>query len=520
MFVRNVLKPGDVVLAAPLGARISLLYSESGALIKVFSGYDADTDISADYLNAFIQSGIVPVRIPQKGTATYVCGVLYTSKRYHVVGNLPEASEYFMLQDFLEGKLTFNFFAAKTWSPKQKVLGATMMSQTLSMFGFKVLPNYIIPSGITPTKLKTIINPNTFPFFYPLVMDYFIFRGNDLFHASTKLKQNIIKDIDQYLDAKGDIYGEIHCNSSKDNTYKFDWSVITSFNLRSDDTFILDSEGSIIFSHSSGSFTNMERPRTIACPVCGRVIDVPETGHVHCADSHCASRAYPAVQRFIQVMKLDMMTKEDYDDLIKVNPDYKDPANLLKANIYQNVTISTNLKTVLYSMILGVSEATCLRVCDRCNNSVETLEYYIRNPEKLPLDMKSQEPEIKRMVNWLKDSKNVDSLISVLHHPQVKLDKVTKLIPNAAPIFRNVNMFITGTFKRGSLNDIVEILQSYGAKVSTVYSYQASVVIVGSLNENNDAISISKARRQGTMIFNEDEFFKKYEIDDDLHQNL
>ena len=91
---------------------------------------------------------------------------------------------------------------------------------------------------------------------------------------------------------------------------------------------------------------------------------------------------------------------------------------------------------------------------------------------------------------------------------------------DGAPIFRNKTIFITGTFKHGSLADIKSILESYSATVVTDFDSYIQCVLVGDIKEDIEGQAIIAARELHLPIFSESEFFARYEIDEDLEKFL
>ena len=79
---------------------------------------------------------------------------------------------------------------------------------------------------------------------------------------------------------------------------------------------------------------------------------------------------------------------------------------------------------------------------------------------------------------------------------------------------------ITGSFAHGSLAEITSILASYSAAVTQTFSTAVNCVLVGDLNENTNAFAVKSARKSAIPVMQESEFFKQYDIDSDLAENL
>ena len=87
---------------------------------------------------------------------------------------------------------------------------------------------------------------------------------------------------------------------------------------------------------------------------------------------------------------------------------------------------------------------------------------------------------------------------------------------DGAPIFRNKLIYITGDFIHGNIPEISSILQSYSARVTTVFTNLVDCVLVGGTNENVNGKDVVAARNMGIPIMQEVDFFEQYDIDTDL----
>ena len=91
---------------------------------------------------------------------------------------------------------------------------------------------------------------------------------------------------------------------------------------------------------------------------------------------------------------------------------------------------------------------------------------------------------------------------------------------DGAPIFRGKRIFITGSFKHGSMEEISSILNSYSAEVTFDYEGKIDLVLVGDISEGVNGVAVKNAVSLRVPIMKESDFFKRYEIDDDIQQNL
>lgn len=160
------------------------------------------------------------------------------------------------------------------------------------------------------------------------------------------------------------------------------------------------------------------------------------------------------------------------------------------------------------------------RFANKCNNKVESVVYYLNNPGRIEPDLDITDPIIRRFAKWLQDPYNVSTLTTIFS--RVKIDnKLQKF--DGAPIFRGVTLGITGKFKRGDYAEIESILRSYAADVVSSIEPGAKLpdaIIVGGLNDGISGQMIQKAKIHNIPLQEEDDFFTRYEIDQDMAQNL
>ena len=154
-----------------------------------------------------------------------------------------------------------------------------------------------------------------------------------------------------------------------------------------------------------------------------------------------------------------------------------------------------------------------------CNNNVNTLEYYIDNTSQIQIDFHLTGRFVTNLIQWFSNDKNKELLRSLLDCDHIILKESDKKF-EGAPIFRNKTILISGDFVHGSQEDIASILRSYSAKV--VYEFDPSIdcILLGDTHENINGVYVRKCRDHNIPVFEEFDFFKKYEIDQDLAENL
>jgi hypothetical protein len=224
----------------------------------------------------------------------------------------------------------------------------------------------------------------------------------------------------------------------------------------------------------------------------------------------------------LKVFGLVELNYDEYVDLVK-DKTIQCMTDVLALPKYKDIEIKTSLANAL-SAVVPTSAAPnsdiLERFANKCNNSAETVCYYLDNPLRIETDLDIVDPIIRRFVSWLEDPYNVSTVKTILDI--VKIEARKKKF-EGDPIFRGNSFVLTGKFSRGDYQEIASILESYDAKVMPSFEQGEKLpnaVITGSLNDGISGQVIQKARLHNVPIVDEDDFFTRYEIDDDLARNL
>ena len=127
----------------------------------------------------------------------------------------------------------------------------------------------------------------------------------------------------------------------------------------------------------------------------------------------------------------------------------------------------------------------------------------------------------RRFATWLSIPQNTVELDTVINSDQIDIAVQDRIMSSdGAPIFRNKTIYITGTFRHGTIPEIKAILESYSATVVTDFDNYIQCVLVGDIKDSIEGKAILAARELKLPIFSESEFFAKYEIDEDLEKFL
>lgn len=518
MYVRDCLKPGDYLMPVPLGLPITLQYSAGGLLEGIYQGYGHDrTNVTDILLDLFRKHHTSPLSIPIKGGTTWIKGVLYTGTRFYSDGALPSAISSDIISAYSHNPTSFNFFAGNVDSLSASIKGAVPTRNWLSVTGFNVLPGWLISKDITKDEFIQMIDNDKFPFIFPLISDYIIYRGMEVRFVSTQLKQFIVNEVKRYTDQYGYIRAKLIDKFGSERSY-VDYSEVVRLNIQKNSLVILDCYGNLIYSVSSDNNSHIVSPN-INCTVCGRPFKVPKDGEVICPDINCMSRLYPELNHFLTVLKLPNMDIDTYNECV-ANGDLTCIPDVLQLPDYIDCRIQVTLSDVLASVVpvSVVSDKSIFSsFVNSCNNNLSSFRYYIQHPDLLVKDVDEKNISYNKFIRWLQTPPNVLNIQAILESPQISIIETNKKF-EGSPIFRGKTIMITGDFLHGSHSDISAILKSYSAEVTTQFSEVINCVLIGGTHENIDGISIRNARNLNIPIYEEQPFFEAYEIDADIHE--
>ena len=527
MFVRNFLSAGDYMEIVPFGLPITLQYDVNGILEKILFKYDNEaSDITDVMLKKILKEKIAPRKISVKTGTTWVVGVLYTSDHPSSIGSMPDDAKEEYLESFSSGSSDFKFYAGNVTSMPTTFRGAVPTRQWLTMSGFQVLPGYVVPSGLVEDKFDKMILNRNFPFQYPLIQGYFIFRYNSVTYYNLGFKQDKVVKSSNIVDDEGHVKVQLHLSSGEDNVV--DYSEYVRMNLQNGVIIVKDESDKIIYSLDTKPERSTLASRTeyrMNCPVCGKVYTFNPYRPVICPDEHCNSRLYHRVNYFLSVLGLDTISKDRYDEITTSVGSIFSIPDVLDSEEYKDkkldVKLSVLLRAIVPEEVIAKHDAFN-SFCNRCNNSVESVMYYIDNPDKANYDLKLYESNTSyvKFLKWVASKENAMDIHSLLMNPNITLIESNKTLPGVAQIFRGNKILITGRFRHGSDEKIQAILGSYGAEVVTRYNKDISFVIIGDTKENISGPATTAALRDRKIIYEEGDFFKRFEIDEDLAENL
>ena len=518
MYVKNVLSSGDFCTLVPVGIPIMLQYDANGYVERVYRGFEHRSLLDTTFLELLQENNIIPPKIKLSGGTTYVHGVLYSAHVWESSGVFPIDFDGEMESYFYEYPARFKFFAGTVSSMASFFSGHAVIRQWLKSNGFQVLPGFIVPAHMNESVFYSNVREDTFPFRYPLIMYYMVLRGADTTYVFTKLRQNkIVSRADEI-----EFTGEVDVTFSLENgpDYVCNYSDVVYQNIHEGDYLVFDRYSEMMQSFSTEA-SREQLDTTYTCPICGKITQIQEGTILKCSDRNCPSNTRADALHFIRSIGLPSISCDTLTKYVLAHK-YNTIMNILDLPEYRGRSIEADISTIIYACIpisYRVTEAACRRLCSRCNGNLQSIVYYIKNPDNIGPDFSLTNREDRNLQNALHMESYVTYILYYLNHCDVKLIDRGKTF-SGAPIFRNKRILITGDFKRGSDEYIIGILSSYAATVVTKYDNLIDCVITGGTQTNVDGTAIRAARISNVPIYDEDSFFNAYDIDSDIADNL
>lgn len=517
MFVRNLLQANDYVTIVPAGIRITLQYNDKGQIESVYVGHNEDKILHPELLTPILKLGHVPNHISITKGTSYVYGCLYTGEVYKVEGLLHASVQTHYISKFIEDPSKFHFFAGHIQSYATATGSPLVVQRWLKTAKFDTLPGYIIPKTLNEGNFSSLLKLDSYPFVYPRIMGYILFRKNEYSFVNTDIRQIVVKKLQKTVTHEGYITAVITGYDS--GIISCSYADVVNMNIQVGSVLLVNEDDQIVNCHNFKGQTSEPYSRQITCDYCGKVIQVPtKTGRFTCTDEHCVSVMFSRVTRMLSKFDLAPIDGVRLREFSKSTNNIISLPDILDMEEYQDVVVKIDLPKLLEAVVpasIVTRFADWSLFCNRCNNSVETVLYYLQNPGRILKDLNLDPAIYRRLCQWLETPENLLDITGMFDNPHVEIKTSGKRF-EGAPIFRGKSIYITGKFNHGSHEDIRAILSSYAALVYDKFNTAVDCVVVGGLHEEIDGKAIQKAKSFEIPIFEESDFFKKYEIDSDL----
>ena len=515
MFVGNFLTTGDFITIMPIGLVLSFQYDENGRIEKVLNGaHDSGEDVTSELLPVVLDADFVPRTLPIKDGTSWITGVAYASTATHSTGHLPECVQEELFAKFRANPSDFTFYAGMVYSLAAIYRGAVECRKWLNLAHFKLLPGYPVTSTISDEMVVQMMDRADCPFDISELCGYILYHNGEPHIHYLDFYQAELREVNKLVDGFGYVYGDLQYEcGGKIAVNRVEYRYVVNYNLVPNVTIRMYQDD--VYFSDSKTYVDAE----LTCTTCGKLFTVSARGRTCCTDPHCKSRLYGATNQFLKALGLFEIPFGVYQDYTKKIEDYS-VVDILDGASYEDTVVEATPLAVIRALVplfVVNKESNILdRICNKCNNSVNTIQYYIKHPDRLSIELEID--DTGTLLSWLADPYNANSIVKALSSPHIRFIEQGKKF-EGAPIFRSWKIAITGEFLHGTKKDIEAILTSYSATI--VDNIEAArCLIVGSTKEGVEGKKVLDAKNRGIKIFDEMDFFKEYEIDEDLAANL
>ena len=516
---KTVCPAGSLLYIIPTGLQVVLHYNVRGNLSNIYLGFDKKQDLGEDFLKSVLQRNLAPNAVQANSGATDVYGVFYSDTLTCDNGIIPEC-EYDRIQsDILSGGSGYNFYVGKVVTGSVTLLTSAAVITWCSVNNFKPLTSWLVSEDVDDKVFAQRLKDLGYSFSFPHIAGYIIYEGTtEPYYYPVNLRTAKITKAKKFTDTNGYIKYKVSYGEDKEIVLNYPDAV--NLNLQEGSQVLLD-RSHIIWSSTVSSNVSNRLAKRITCEFCHKILDVPEVGAMCCSDSSCTSLLYSRIEHFCSVLDLKAPSYSAYKKLVKENSIQILPDVLLLPE-YSDVTIKKHLWQVIKAVIpaeIGISDEWLIKFCNKCNNNYSTIKYYFEGPLRIATELDIEIPI--RFAKWLNESKNLVELDTIVNSSQISYTDSGTLVGFDAPLlFLHKTIYITGAFKHGNTQDIITILQSYGATVVTDFDEFINFVVVGDIKDNINGEAIQGARALNIPVVDEEYFFNYYGITQDLENNL
>ena len=525
MSLRNRLKDGYYGVFLPIGLPITIKYKTTGNLDSITTYFeDLSEGVSFENLpsklvNLIQRKNKIPSHVETNKGKVTVYAVLYTGITSNLIGSY-DGNEFRdkMIEDALVHD--FNIFSAFVFGDSLSFSSWSGIQGWLKRNNFKILDAMIIPHGNKQEELIRNYIDKT-PFDYDYLYGCILVDGEqpELYNFDKYI--DYINSIDVFLDEQGFVHANLDMQNLDSLTISYHDMI--KLQIHSKDYLLLECNNDVFYPICK--FPKLIKgPKTpnysYSCPFCGNIYIV-SSDDTYCTNPHCMSHEYPNVVHFSNKLGIKPITYQKYIKYFQSGKLTKF-SQILDVKPYCDKEIITSLGN-LVDAIIPITEVrnrnSIYSLCNTCNNSVESLYYYLDHPDLIQQLLVQENKEdialqVFQIVKWLSDKENAKTVKDILQYTNIVFENGDRKF-NGEPILREKKIWLTGKFNRGSYAEIGSILRSYSAEI--VESEKCNCCIIGDIAEDVNGSTVNKLRDKGIPTIPESEFFGMYQIDSDLH---
>lgn len=518
MYVQNVLKAGQYAQLIPMGMPVTLEYDENGILLRGYEGFEGKKRIPEEVEDAIYDSGLVPTLISLRNGTTWVKTIFYTEEPVLFTGKYPCDMYQGYFKMFLNNYDKFTAYGLCAESTVVNINGAVSQRTTLEANGFKTINGFLVPPNLD-YKLFMNVAEDRFQFQFPIIAWYLAYEGIEPYFINTGLESKIVKRVNKSIDANGYIHGIIFFTD--DDSIIVDYNQIVKYQIVINTHVILDMNRKIIYSENTDAKAREKRSSVIRCSVCGSKILVSEDEPTICPNTHCLSRLYVDISHMLNSFNLPVLTEKEYNS--KVNKKLITcMSDIFLLENYKDYKIRVGLGQLLDAIVpvpAVRNRQIFILFANKCANNLQTFRYYLENPHLFDNDLDLRSHSAVELQKWLEDPENLLTVQSMLELDNIIL-QVTDKLYDGAPVLLNKRVYITGEFFHGSQSKIISIIQTYSGVATTYYDDSVDIILIGGKRENVNGHAVHKGKVRNIPVYEEQQFFEMYGIDQDIKENL
>ena len=518
MYVKNVLRAGQYAQFIPMGMPVTLEYNENGILLRAYEGYEGKKRIPEVVEDAIYDSGLVPNLISLRGGTTWVKAIFYTEEQVLFTGRYPDDLYEGYYKMFVNSYDKFKGYGLCVESTVANINGAVSQRTTLEANGFQTIVGFLVPPDLNYKTFEKLAE-DRFQFRFPMIAWYLVYEGTTPYFINTGLESKMVQRVNKTTDINGYIHGNLAFSDG--DSLLVDYNQIVHYQITTNTHVILDMNRRIIYSESTDDKVREKRSSVIKCTVCGSKILVSDDEPTICPNTHCLSRLYTDIAHMLNAFRLPVLTEKEYSS--KVNKKMITcMSDIFLLENYKDSRIRVGLGQFLDAIVpipAVRNRQIFVLFANKCANNLQTFRYYLENPHLFDNDLDLRSHSAVELQKWLEDPENLLTVQSMLDLDNIIL-QVTDKLYEGAPILLNKRVYITGEFFHGPQSKIISIVQTYSGVATTYYDDSVDMILVGGKRENVNGHAIHKGKIRNIPVYEEQQFFDMYGIDQDLRENL
>ena len=506
---------GQYVQPIPVGLLCSINYAQQGFVTSIVTK-PTNEELPFSLVTDLFSANVIPQRISLAAKISRVDGVIVITdsnfKYTSCSGDVPECYYESIKKYITKWPTKCKFYAYGGAHYNNLSVSAMALTSKLRSYGFNYIGGISVTASSSPSQIDAYIGTmgQSINKEFPIAVGYNISIGASTNFVSRNLVADTVKKAETSIDESGYVHWHIDGNEDK---YIVSYSDAVTYDA-SKGTYVVLEDNKIIYSISSHAAHN-KLANTFTCPVCGKTYTIAGSSTI-CVDSDCPSRNYKNVVKFLVGCGLEQISYDEYVSAVK-SGELTSLQSVLNLPQYADKKIKTTLTSLVFSILpIAVTMGNVDNVAQfvRQAKSQTAVHYYIHNIDKIHSELRLNSIFAKNLADWFSDERHAETFDDIIHNPNIEIVEVQKKF-KGDPIFINQKICLAGKFQHGSLEEITSILNSYNADITLDLAPGCSCLLVGHFHGEPKQI-IDLAQSYGIPIYDEDEFFRNFKIDDDL----